>query len=101
MLFTTAMSGKYFRNFAVLSKKALSYSSPFDDELAPAAEPIARAVVAEVAGDAAEQHARVGSAAVNTQPVSAVVVVLPCVPAMTIDRAPHRKCSRTASGSDT
>ena len=25
---TTAMSGRYFRNFAVLSKKALSYSSP-------------------------------------------------------------------------
>jgi hypothetical protein len=28
MLLTTAMSGRYFRNFAVLSKNALSYSSP-------------------------------------------------------------------------
>ena len=28
MLLMTAMSGRYFRNFAVLSKNALSYSSP-------------------------------------------------------------------------
>ena len=27
-LLMTAMSGRYFRNFAVLSKYALSYSSP-------------------------------------------------------------------------
>ncbi len=37
---------------------------------------------------------------VSSQPVSDVVVVLPCVPAMTIDRAPQRKCSRIASGSE-
>src|SRR2546423_1442350 len=33
----------------------------------------------------------------NTHPVSDVVVGLPCVPAMTIERAPQRKCSRIAS----
>ena len=37
---------------------------------------------------------------VSSHPVSDVVVVLPCVPAMTIERAPHRKWSRTASGSE-
>ncbi len=52
------MSGRYFRNFAVLSKKALSYSSPFDDELAAAAEPVA---AAEVGGDAADQDARIAA----------------------------------------
>ena len=39
-------------------------------------------------------------ACTSSHPASAVVVVLPCVPAITIDRAPHRKCSRTASGSE-
>ena len=37
---------------------------------------------------------------VSSQPASDVVVVLPCVPAITIERAPHRKCSRIASGSE-
>ena len=38
--------------------------------------------------------------AVSSQPVSAVVVVLPCVPAITIERALQRNSSRIASGSD-
>ena len=94
----TAMSGRYFRNFAVLSKNALSYSSPFDDEVAAGAEPVA---AVEVDRDAADQHASDRAPpAVSSHPVSAVVVVLPCVPAMTIERAFQRKCSRMASGSD-
>ena len=36
--------------------------------------------------------------AVRTHPVSDVVVVFPCVPAITIDRAPHKKCSRIDLG---
>ena len=39
-------------------------------------------------------------ACVSSHPASAVVVVFPCVPAITIERAPHRKCSRIASGSE-
>ena len=53
------MSGRYFRNFAVLSKNALSYSSPSMHEVAAAAEPIA---AVEVRGDAADQHARIAPA---------------------------------------
>ena len=37
---------------------------------------------------------------VSTHPVSAAVVVLPCVPAMTIECAPQRKCSLIASGNE-
>jgi hypothetical protein len=39
-------------------------------------------------------------AAVSSQPTSDVVVVLPCVPATTIERDAHRNCSRTSSGSE-
>ena len=37
---------------------------------------------------------------VSSHPASDVVVVLPWVPATTIERVPHRKKSRTASGND-
>src|SRR5687767_15576594 len=36
----------------------------------------------------------------RSHPVNEVVVVFPCVPAITIERELHRKCSRTASGSE-
>ena len=72
-----------------------------DHEVASLPDAVARPVLAEVAGDAADEHARIERRrAVSSQPVSDVVVVLPCVPAMTIDRAPQRKCSRIASGSE-
>ena len=41
-LLTTAMSGRYFRNFAVLSKNALSYSSPSMTKSRPLPDPVAR-----------------------------------------------------------
>ena len=73
----------------------------FDDEVAALPHAIAGSVLAEVARDAADEHARIERrASVSTHPASAVVVVFPCVPAITIDRAPHRKCSRIASGSE-
>jgi hypothetical protein len=37
---------------------------------------------------------------VSSQPTMEVVVVLPCVPATTMDRAAHRNWSRTSSGSE-
>ena len=71
----------------------------FDDELAAAADPVA-AVSPKFS--AMPPMSTLGSAppCVSSQPVSDVVVVLPCVPAMTIERAPQRKCSRIASGSE-
>ena len=73
----------------------------FDDEVAALPDPIARPVLAEVPRDAADEHASDRAPpCVSSQPASDVVVVLPCVPAMTIDRAPQRKCSRIASGSE-
>ena len=53
-----------------------------DDERAPGAEAVAGAAVAEVPGDAADQHRRVEPAVVSSQAAIAVVVVLPCVPAI-------------------
>ena len=72
-----------------------------DDEVAAVAQAIARAVVAEIARRC-RRRARSGPGppCASSHPASAVVVVLPCVPATTIDRAPHRNCSRTASGSE-
>ena len=73
----------------------------FDDEVAAVPDPVARSLLAEVARDPADQHARIDAAVRSAASRSAtVVVVLPCVPATTIDRAPQRKCSRIASGSE-
>ncbi len=93
----TTMSGRYFRNLADLSKNALSYSSPSMTKSRP--DP-SRKLPSKFA--AIPPISTVGSMppAVSSHPARAVVVVLPCVPAMTMDRACHRKCSRMASGSE-
>ena len=73
----------------------------FDDEVAPAARgdssSRARRSCARCRRRARSDRGRPRSAASRS---SDVVVVLPCVPAMTIERAPQRKCSRMASGSE-
>ncbi len=72
-----------------------------DHEVAPLPHPVARR---RARRSCARCRRRARSdrrrRAVSSHPVSDVVVVLPCVPAMTIERAPQRKCSRIASGSE-
>ena len=71
-----------------------------DHEIAARAEPVARPASPKFS--AMPPTSTVGSSlpCVSSHPVSDVVVVLPCVPARTIDRDPQRKWSRTTSGSE-
>jgi hypothetical protein len=82
------MSGRYFRNFAVLSKNALSYSSPSMTNSRP---PPMRKLPSKFS--AMPPMNTLGSAPpwVNSHPVNDVVVVLPWVPAITTERAAQRK----------
>jgi hypothetical protein len=59
----------------------------FDDEGLALADRDSSRRRAEVARDAADQHRRIAPGRRQQPPVSDVVVVLPCVPAMTIECA--------------
>ena len=96
MPLTTTMSGRYFRNLAVLSKNALSYSSPSITNGPPPTRPLAgRSFDTPPTRNPASTPASFSAQAVMND-----VVVLPCVPAMTIGRRPRRNLSRTSSGSE-
>ena len=91
MLLMTAISGRYFRNLARLVEERAVVFVAFDHELAAPACPIARTALSQIERNAADQHGGSRFACASSQPVSAVVVVLPCVPAMTIARESQRK----------
>ena len=98
MALTTTISGRYLRNFAVLSKNALSYSSPSMTKGPP---PAPRRPLVPKSRETPPMR-KPGSAPVSAsaQAVMNDVVVLPCVPATTIGRAFQRNSSRTISGSE-
>ena len=96
MPLTTTICGRYFRNLAVLSKNALSYSSPSMTNGPPPTRPLA----CRSRATPPTRYPASTPASFNAQAVMNEVVVLPCVPATTIGRRPRRNVSRTSSGSE-
>ena len=91
------MSGRYFRNFAVLSKKALSYSSPSITNSRPCPN---RQLEPKLPVTPPMRKLGSRPPSVSSHAASDAVVVLPWVPATTMDRRSQSHVSRTVSGSE-